>query len=260
MVFRLFSSRRRLARLEREQQIRDLRELENPELLQARLTEMDRVHPLRRIYLMGCGRSGTWLLTALMTTFDDVEVVSKEVPVGSFGLTSSTKSTLVLKRDSKAYREVETIIDHIELVHIIRHPFDVLTSHNPARSRKKYHINPDRWLGEMLALRYLLESGRKNLITIRYEDLVGDPPQVQRHLAEQLHLEIKYDPSKIDETFDASGNAEVAMHGLRKIDRNSIGRYSTDKNKLEYLRSISKRVEPMLPWVSHQFGYDVGLD
>jgi len=257
-VYRLFSSRRRLEKLQRERQIRDLKELENRELLEARLAQMDRMHPLRRIYLMGCGRSGTWLLTALMTTFDDVEVISKEVPVEFFGLTSSTKSTLVLKRNNTAYRNIETILDRIELVHIIRHPFDVLTSHNPASGRK-YHISPDRWLGEMLALRYLLESGRKNLTTIRYEDLVDDPSKVQLHLAEQLRLAIKHDPSKIDETFDASEKAARAMHGLRKIDRNSLGRYAADTNKLEHLRSISKRVEPMLPWVAHHFDYDVTL-
>ena len=254
----VFFWRRRLEKRRREQQIRELEALENPDVFETRLAQMDRIHSLRRIYVMGCGRSGTWLLTALMTTFEDVEVLPKEVPVELFGLTPSAKSTLVLKRNYKAYRHVENISDRIELLHIVRHPFDVLTSYNPMSSRK-YHISPDRWLGEMLALRYLIESARKHFLVIRYEDLVDDPPKVQLDLAGRLHLSIKSDATKIDETFVASDRATNAMHGLRKIDRNSVGQYRADATKLEYLRSISRRVEPMLPWVAQHFGYDVAL-
>ena len=37
--------------------------------LDARLTQIDSDRPIKRIYIMGCGRSGTWLLTAAMSTF-----------------------------------------------------------------------------------------------------------------------------------------------------------------------------------------------
>src|SRR5947199_1870662 len=39
--------------------------------LAARLEEIDDIKKIQRIFVMGCGRSGTWLLTGLMATFND---------------------------------------------------------------------------------------------------------------------------------------------------------------------------------------------
>src|SRR5262249_52397251 len=64
--------------------------------LQQRLAEIDNRKPRRRIYVMGCGRSGTWLLTHVMTTFFGVEVVLRELPVEYFRLLMSDSSVLVL--------------------------------------------------------------------------------------------------------------------------------------------------------------------
>src|SRR5690349_21521017 len=82
---------------------KELARLKQPGALPRRLAEFDVRKPLRRIYVMGCGRSGTWLLTHVMGTFSDVEVVRREVPIEYFGLLLTDLPVLVLKRDRNAY-------------------------------------------------------------------------------------------------------------------------------------------------------------
>src|SRR4029078_13507365 len=98
--------------------------------LYARLTQIDADRPIKRLYIMGCGRSGTWLLTAVMSTFKGVCVLSKEVPVDFFGRLTPTRAVLILKRNSDAYQHIEQIPRRIGITYIVRHPYDVLTSNN----------------------------------------------------------------------------------------------------------------------------------
>ncbi len=67
--------------------------------LAQRLAEIDEQHGLlRRIYLMGCGRSGTWLLTAAFSTFAYVEIMAKESGVEIFGTVATDAKVLLVKR------------------------------------------------------------------------------------------------------------------------------------------------------------------
>jgi hypothetical protein len=101
---------------------KELVRLKQPGALQQRLADIDDRKPLRRIYVLGSGRSGTWMLTHVMTTFFDVEVVPRELPVEYFGLLMTDRSVLVLKRDRDAYQWTEQIPANIEIVYIVRIP------------------------------------------------------------------------------------------------------------------------------------------
>ena len=94
---------------------------------------IDLNHPskkLNRVYVMGCGRSGTWLLLALLSSLEDVCIIPKELGVEYFGVFSTKCSTLIIKRSFDAFLKVRGIPKDIEITYIIRHPFDVLTSQN----------------------------------------------------------------------------------------------------------------------------------
>ena len=209
--------------------------------LEKRLTDIDKTKAFRRIYVMGCGRSGTWLLTGVMSTFNDVEIVAKELAIEHFGLFQTNRSILILKRDSVAYQRIKEIPQQIEIVFIVRHPFDVLTSYLPI-SRRPYHILPHRWLGEMLALQYLLDAGRKNTKIIRYEDLVSKPVESQTELAKFFTLQIR-----------------LPLNQVVKMDQNKIGKYKLDTTKIEYLQRIRSDLGDMLSWVAKTYNYDVSL-
>jgi hypothetical protein len=226
--------------------------------LDARLAQIDADRPIKRIYIMGCGRSGTWLLTAVMSTFKHVCVVSKEVPIDFFGQLTTTGAVLILKRNSDAYLSIEQIPRQIGITYIVRHPYDVLTSNN-RMTNNLYHIQPDRWLGEMIALKSLIEVRRQNMKIIRYEDLVMNASGVQAQLAEFFGVDIASHVDDLPAVFNASAAADLAMHGVRKIDTNSIGKYKKDPRKIGYLLSITPRLCSMLDWVGSEFSYDLSL-
>ena len=235
---------------------KELLRLKEPKALKDKLAEIDRTRPFRRIYVMGCGRSGTWLLTHVMGTFNDTEVVRRELTFEYFGLLVTNCSILILKRNNIAYQRIEEIPECIEIASIIRNPFDVLTSHLPSTNRP-YHILPDRWLGEMLSLQYLLDTNRKNTKIIRYEDLVSRPFDAQADLADffSLRVGISFDKLKTS----SNNPTEAATHLSRTIDVNSIDKYKRDPKKLEYLKTIKPKLGRTLDWVAETYNYDVSL-
>jgi hypothetical protein len=233
---------------------KELERLSQPAALEKRLSDLSKTKDFRRIYVMGCGRSGTWLLTAVMHGFDDLDVIAKELPVEHFGLYATNRSVLVIKRDFAAYEKVKEIPPAIELAYIVRHPFDVLTSHLAGVGRP-YYVLPARWLGEMSALQYLVTSGRKNTKIIRYEDLVCQPLATQRELAAFFSLRVK---TPLDQLATASTDASGTTV-TRAIDRASIGKHKSDPAKIEYLRKIKPELGDTLKWVADTYGYDVSL-
>jgi hypothetical protein len=226
--------------------------------LEAQLAALDQSMVNKRIFIMGCGRSGTWLLTALMSTYADTAVYPHEIPVQNFGLITTEGSTLVLKREWQSYQKIEEIPASINIAYIVRHPFDVLTSHNPI-SGLRFHIDPHRWLGEMLALQYLVDTQRGGTTIVRYEDLVANPKDVQARLASSFGLSVATSPDDVAQTFGASKEAVAAMHGLRSIDHSSVFRYRSDPEHLKHLRNIRPRLGRLLEWVGETFGYNISL-
>ena len=236
----------------------DLRGLQKTGALQARLDQMDKETPRNRLYLMGCGRSGTWLLTGLMHSYADMAVVAKELSVEHFGVLQSNSPNILLKRAWNSHETVEKIPEKIGIIHIIRHPYAVLTSHNPVIPRE-YYITSGRWLGEMMALKYLLDIKRPNLTVVRYEDLVTDPAAMQQFVAQACGLRIIAAPDEALQRLQRVPEAVKAMHGLRNIDKGSLDKFRTDPRKVAYLRSLQPRLEPLLSWMGQRFDYDLTL-
>jgi hypothetical protein len=234
----------------------ELSRLTDPVALERRLSEMTKRTPFRRVYVMGCGRSGTWILTHVMDTFRDTDVVRRELPIEYFGLLATNRATLVIKRDHLAYQRVEKIPECIEIAYIVRHPFDVLTSHLPS-SPRPYHILPQRWLGEMSALRHLLDTGRKQTKIIRYEDLVTHPLETQSDLAGFFGFATA---RSLDDFYTSSANpSEGPLHRARRLDPNSINKHQRDAEKLRYLKEIKPGLGEVLAWVGGLYHYDISL-
>jgi hypothetical protein len=236
----------------------ECRKLANNGELEARLRAIDATDQKQRIFILGCGRSGTWLLTGIMSTFRDVAIIPAEVPVKLFGLMTSSKPIQVMKRSMRSFESVERIPPRISILYIVRHPFDVLTSFNKT-TRRKYHISPARWLGEIMALQFLVNTQRPATKIVRYEDLVEDPLRVQGQIADFFGLARDVDANQFLNTFHPPPEATAAMHGLRPIDCRSVGRWKSANENIDYLRSIRPRLGGMLDWVGNKFDYDIAL-
>lgn len=237
---------------------KSLEYLKRPGRLERRLAKLDEGKAINRIFLMGCGRSGTWLLTAMMGSFADTAVVAKELPVEYFGIVKRDTGNLVLKRVWDSYEGVASIPERINILQIVRHPFAVLTSFNPF-GRRKYHISIERWLGEMAALRSLIDHRRPNFQVVRYEDLVTAAPDVQGDIARKFNLVPMMSPEEAVTSFTAPTEASTAMHGVRPIDGASLQKYREDVDKIAYLTSIRSDLGNTLDWVSDRFDYDLTL-
>lgn len=228
------------------------------ESLAEALARLDGTNPRQRVFVMGCGRSGTWLLTALMASFADVAVVGRELPVESFALVESPCRTIVLKRAWHSHQRIAAIPPDIRILHIVRHPFDVLTSHNPMTGAR-FHVSPERWRAELGALRALIESDDPRLMVVRYEDLVSDTQAVLVRIAEAYGLVAKASSDEVMERANLPQEALAAMHGRRPVDSHSLGRFRNDPVALAHLRTILPELGETLDWVASRFGYDLAL-
>lgn len=216
-----------------------------------RLVERDGDRRRTRIYICGCGRSGTWLTAALMSAFEDTYVAPDEAPVGRFLALERPEGVHVVKRYYAAWRTVELIPPEITLLYVVRHPFDVLISTHP---RGPHYITPERWRSEAGALRRILELGRSMLV-LRFEDCVGDPAAALRRVGEAFGLR---PDARRDLRPDGVGFAPpalAAMKGLRPPDPRRALAWRGAVEEHAYLRQILPELGEDLAWFADAFGY-----
>jgi len=210
----------------------------------------------RRIFLAGCGRSGTYLLAAMMQCFKDTYVHPGEAPAEAFASLDNEASTHVIKRLSDSFKTLHLIPAEICLIHLVRHPFDVLTSEHMGTER---YIKPNDWNAEIDAMRHLQ---RQNHLIIRYEDLVSSPDQIQTLILEKFGLQRHRKFSEFHTVAEVPGQISESMHGLRPPSTESVGKWRASLKDRGYLRSIWADVETNFNWLCSEFGYeplDLGL-
>jgi hypothetical protein len=223
------------------------------------LARMELRRPVTRIFVMGCGRSGTWLLYSLLSRVMDAYTVFDEVDVGRFVRIRSHKPVHLLKRCYKSFESAHLIPQSIGVAWIVRHPFDVLTSHHPVRnSENDFHIEPGRWNGEMDALRHFVEEGR-NGIVLRYEDLVAEPDKTLQQVAATFGQELSGSASDLVSALDIPTQIRETMQGLRRVTTDSVERWKSRPEFAARLKAVAPLIRERLPWVVDRFGYNIEL-
>src|SRR5687768_16973044 len=69
--------------------------LAKPGILAEWIDRQNKLKFINRVFVMGCGRSGTWLLTGVMNTYQATKVLPYEMDVAYFGLVDCDEDTLV---------------------------------------------------------------------------------------------------------------------------------------------------------------------
>ena len=124
-----------------------------------------------RIFLTGCGRSGTWLLAAMLTAIKNLNMAVGEKPLGEFLWMPNEPEIQLVKREHNAYENFDLVPHYIKILHIVRHPFDVLVSKH---LDKEYYISLERMEKEHASMfSHLVE--RPNTCIVKYENLVNTP-------------------------------------------------------------------------------------
>lgn len=217
------------------------------------LLELDQLAPAKRVYITGCGRSGTWLLASMMGCFANVVVPTAEHHFGRFARTRSQEPVQLLKRQHDSYRFFARIPPSITVLHIVRHPFDVLTSRHHER---RWHVSLERYEAESRAyLAHLKE--RPNTLTVRFEDLVSQPDEIQTDIGSALSLESLRRFSEFHLTADLPSGVQQAMHGVRAPSVDAIGRWQRLPENLAHLDEILPTSDGTLGRFAAQHGYDL---
>ena len=215
-----------------------------------------RIQPMvkKRIYVTGCGRSGTWLLSSMLSGLRDARLIESEQHFGYFLKLPDDTLSYIIKRQHDSYLYYEHLPAEFFVINIIRHPFDVLSS---THMGTKNYIPVNRLEGELRScFSYLLS--RKNTITIRYEDLLIETENVQKRIESFLNIRAQtkfrnfYKKAKLPEDIARS------MHGIRPLDTKSIGQWRQNSALPNQLLTVLKE-STVIQKAVKLFGYDVSL-
>lgn len=179
----------------------------------------------KQVHIVGCSpRSGTTLLYEMMSAcFEFDRCYGHET---RFNRTTALRGETLLTKRPKDTQFMPDVLAHIEdfwVIYCLRDPRDVIVS--------KHRIAGDRYYSNLRLWREQHQHAQKMMshprcITVRYEDLVTQPDAVQRQLEQAIPWLREVHPfSHYHEHVKLSAQSERAMHGLRSINTDSIGRW-----------------------------------
>jgi len=167
-----------------------------------------------KIYIVGCAKTGTTLLRRLFNAFDGLEVSQDEMYLYEF-IDSKYNVAKRHKREmlSSAYEDeavelqlTKADVNNIKIVYIERNRVDTLKSSNG-------YVEPERY--DFVTAQAQRLSNRIDCF-VSYEELIKDCNKVQKQIAEDLGLTIKYKFSDYP-NFIKEDNLNHGQYRLRKI-------------------------------------------
>jgi hypothetical protein len=224
----------------------------------------------RGIYVQGCARSGNTLMRELCVAgFAGAEALplpgnrsecSFEFMVASLARSRAAGTVLVASRNRDASLAMDGALlrahPEVNVVWMLRHPFDVLTSFHGSEP-DRFYVSPER----MIASLDLHEEFRHEpqVLTLRYEDLILQPQQTQGAIAAAFALEPARSFVECHPHFTTGAKSVVALHSIRPLDAGSIGRWRRNSKHLEYLRGVLQ-AHPELVSGARRAGYELESD
>jgi hypothetical protein len=224
---------------------------------------------IKRVYIIGCSRSGTTMLHYAMIAFKNTILFDKETNLWSRPSISEVFTVYKEKSDktiptfyvSKRHAEwwqdkdLYKTIEHVSkynvyIINIIRDPRDVLSSRHPY-DKKRYYVEPWFWEKSVEASEFLMKNlgSYRNKLTVRYEDVVLNPKITEEILIENLGIELKENIKSWDNLKDNLEKSDIDhkmipyMHKLRNFDKGSIGNWKNDEESKGYLENVLKSSE-----------------
>ena len=180
---------------------------------------------MQRIHIVGCGpRTGTTLMTEMMIACFEIDRYTQHED--SIYVQPPGKANIFLTkhpRDTLVVGPMLQVTPNLHVIYMLRDPRDMITS--------KHKKDPDRYWA---SLRYwktytpyaLKLQKHPRFITIRYEDLVIQPDEIQAFLMQRMPFLKKRGPfSLYHELAKPSQDSLDAMLGMRPVTSASIGNW-----------------------------------
>ncbi|MGM0545471.1 MAG: sulfotransferase [Bacteroidota bacterium] len=188
---------------------------------------------MNRIHIVGVSpRTGTTLLAEACKTCFDIDY-SSDHEDRLFTRAPGNPEIFL----SKAPRDIMVVgpslkVDpNLFVICMIRDPRDIVSS--------KHKKDPNRyWAGLKFWKLYTRElpkiDDHPRFMSIRYEDFVTNPDQVQNKISEHIpFLKKQYPFSKYHEVANVSDSSKKAMDGVRPIKPKSVGKWEQHKSRVK---------------------------
>lgn len=218
-----------------------------------------------RIYITGCGRSGTTILQHLFDAFENIEIIYSEIA----WTVLVNKQNTVTKRlfnvggdglgiywNPEVFNQLNDF--EISVLHIIRHPFDVLTS--KLRNIERF-ISLETYLNVFNTIP-LEKKILNDYFLIRFEDMVTFPDKTQKILAEKYNLNIKYKWSEypLDPEEERKKNPRwPAMKKVRPLSPSVVGRWERKEKDVKYIQELVDN-NPELLDICEKYWSDISIN
>jgi hypothetical protein len=215
------------------------------------------LQPLRaHAVILGFPRAGTTLLQAMVTAcVDDVRTWRDErralVEARSalrnhpYMMTKCPYDLFIIDEIRAFYARRAARVVFILLA---RDPRGVLTSRH--FSKEGYYVEPAYWRATYEYWRYAVNA--RDVVSLRYEDLVRDPNGVQATLAREVGWGSRAEFSEFSAHLPPGFDAR-AMNGLRSVETETREKW---RGESERIRELLARDLPELPEVLIEMGYE----
>lgn len=180
---------------------------------------------MRRIHVVGCGpRTGTTLIAEMMIACLDIDLHT-EHESGIYTLPARRADIFLTKRPRGIVMAGPALrmLPYLHVIYMLRDPRDAMVS--------RHQRDPDRYWASLRYWKAYTPYGRKlrghpRFTTIRYEDLVMQPDEVQDHLMQRMpFLRETARFSQYHEVAEPSKDSLDALRGVRPIGPESIGNW-----------------------------------
>jgi hypothetical protein len=146
---------------------------------------------MKKIYIVGCAKTGTTLMRRLFNAFDDLYVcndkeislrtfIDSEYNVGKRTFHDLFSNCISSKEEKEAI--IDMVLNDISIVLMKRNKEDILKSSNGYVSEDRYNCVQEQ-----------IKRWKKFIdCVVEYETLISNPDEVQKYLANSLDLKIKH--------------------------------------------------------------------
>jgi len=180
---------------------------------------------MKRIHIAGCGaRSGTTLMAEAMIACFEIDAYTEhEDRIYAWPKHDADIFLTKKPRDVLVAGPLLRLMPNLHVIFMLRDPRDVVTSRHGS-DPGRYWISLAYWKAYMQRARALESHPR--FITVRYEDLVTRPDEVQAHLMQEMPFLRKRAPfSRYHEVAKPSTRSLDALRGVRPVSAASVGNW-----------------------------------